>query len=85
MPAVENFRNALKELQIDTEIVTQIMAGYEKITDKASKPRRAAFFIQTIQRMEQLTDTETCHAIRDACACSKGGWRLAAVQKIARK
>jgi hypothetical protein len=35
--------------------------------------------------MEELLDRELCHDIRDACACSKGGWRLKAMQKIAKE
>lgn len=85
MGAVENFKRALAELQVDEAVVAQIMAGCEKISDKDKKEKRAAFFIQAINRMDALLDVETCRAIRDACACSKGGWRLKAVQQLAKE
>ena len=84
MSAVENFRKALDELQVDKDIKAQLLQGYENISDKAPKARRAAFFCQVIERMDETLPPEICHAVRDACACSKGGWRLAASKKVAR-
>ncbi|MCL5997324.1 MAG: DUF6144 family protein [Chloroflexi bacterium] len=85
MAAIQRFRAALQECQVDPDVTAEIMGGYESITDKAKKEDRAAFFVQAMQRMDARLDAETCHAIRDACACSKGGWRLKAVQKLARE
>ncbi len=85
MAAVENFRNALKECHIDESVVDQIMQGYDRITDRDTKEKRAAFFAQAMKRMDVLLELETCREIRDACACSKGGWRLNAVQKLAKE
>ncbi|HEX2905451.1 MAG TPA: hypothetical protein VHO69_01215 [Phototrophicaceae bacterium] len=84
MPAIANFRSALNELQIDETIVAQIMEGYEKISDSSKKELRAAFFVQAIARLDALLPPETAQAVRDACACSKGGWRLKEVEKVAR-
>lgn len=85
MTAVKRFRKALHELQIPAEITGQIFAGYQKISDNVKKEKRAAFFVTAIERMENLLDEDRCHEIRDACACSKGGYRLKASQKIARE
>jgi hypothetical protein len=85
MGAVINFRQALIEFHIDDAVVAQIMEGYEKIGDQSQKEKRAVFFAQAIARMDALLDAETCHAIRDSCSCSKGGWRLKAVQKLAQE
>jgi hypothetical protein len=85
MTAVQRFRNALQEYRIEDNIIAQIFEGYEKISDNVKKEKRAVFFIQAIERMEQLLDDQLCRDIRDACACSKGGFRLKAVQKIARE
>jgi hypothetical protein len=38
MGAVENFRRALTDLQVDSAIVAQIMEGYEKISDRSPIP-----------------------------------------------
>lgn len=60
----------------DNEKVTaEIMGGYESIIDNAKKETRAAFFMKAMERMEARMDFETRRAVRDACACSKGGWR----------
>ena len=83
MTAVQRFRHALQAHDVDEDIVGQIFEGYERISDKAKKERRAAFFVQAIERMDQLLDPQLCHDIRDACACSKGGWRLRKMQKVA--
>jgi len=85
MTAIQRFKTALKEYQVDEQTVAELLAGYETLTDKAPKAKRAAFFTQAIQRMDELLDAETCQAVREACACSKGGWRLKAVQKIAQE
>jgi hypothetical protein len=85
MTAVKRFKNALQEFQVEEGVVAQIFAGYETISDRSKKEKRAAFFIQAIERMEELLDRELCHDIRDACACSRGGWRLKAMQKIAKE
>lgn len=84
MPAVEKFKQALSECHVDEDAVAQIMAGYENISDKSKKEKRAAFFAQAVMKMDELLEAETCHQIRDSCACSKGGWRLKAVQKLAK-
>ena len=83
MTAVHRLKNALRELQVEDEIVAQVFAGYETLTDKAKKEKRAEFFIQAVQRMEALLGEQSSRAVRDACACSKGGWRLKAVQQVA--
>ena len=85
MTAVKRFRSALVQLQIPDETTEQIFAGYEKISDNVKKEKRAAFFITAIERMENLLDEDLCHDVRDACACSKGSYRLKASQKIARE
>ena len=85
MTAVKRFKNALPEFRVKDDIVAQIFQGYETVSDRSKKEKRAAFFVQAIERMESLLGRQLCHDIRDACACSKGGWRLKAMQKIAKE
>lgn len=85
MTAIQRFRNAIREIQVDGKVTAEIVEGYENISDGAKKETRAAFFKQAMERMDALLDDKTCRDIRDACACSKGGWRLKAVQKLARE
>ena len=82
MAAIQRFKDAIRDLQLDEEVTAKIMEGYETITDGAKKETRAAFFKQAVERMDALLDEETRRDLRDACACSKGGWRLKAVQKV---
>jgi hypothetical protein len=85
MTAILRYKNALRELQVDEGVIAKIFAGYENLTDQSRKETRAAFFIQAIQRMEECLGVQVSREVRDACACSKGGWRLKAVQKVARE
>jgi hypothetical protein len=83
MAAIQRFRNALQELQVDDNVTAEIFAGYENINDASKKELRAAFFMRAMQLMDARLDEQPRAEIRDACACSKGGWRLKAVQKMA--
>jgi len=85
MPAVDNLRKALNEFQVDQAIQDCLFLGYEKISDKAPKPRRAAFFRHAIRCMDDNLPPEISRALRDACACSKGGWRLESARKVAQE
>jgi len=84
MTAIQRFKTALRESSLDTSEQAALIEGYEDLTDRVSRERRAAFFADVIARMDATLDLETRRDIRDACACSKGGWRLKAVQKLAR-
>jgi hypothetical protein len=85
MTAILRFKNALQELHIPDDVTAQIMSGYETISDKSSKKMRAAFFIDAVNRMDALLGPQMCHDVRDACACSTGGWRLKAAQNVAKE
>lgn len=74
MTAVTRFREALKKHEIPESIQTRIFHGYETVSDRSKKEKKAAFFIDAINRMDILLDPETKQSIRDSCACSKGGW-----------
>ncbi len=85
MTAILRFKKSLQEHQIPEDIINKIFSGYENISDKASKGKKAAFFSEAIRHMDNLLEAPACQAVRDSCACSKGGWRLKAMQKIARE
>jgi hypothetical protein len=85
MPAVTSFKEALREKEIPESIQNQIFQGYENISDRSKKEKKVAFFIDAVNRMDKLLDPKTKYTIRDACACSKGGWRLKAMEKIAKE
>ncbi|MCW4012816.1 MAG: hypothetical protein NWF07_07465 [Candidatus Bathyarchaeota archaeon] len=85
MTAVTRFREALKKHEIPDPIQRQIFQDHETVSDRSKKEKKAAFFIDAIDRMDKLLDPEKNQAIRDSCACSKGGWRLKAMKKIAKE
>ena len=85
MAAIQRFKNALQQLQVDEKVTTEIFEGYESINDGAKKETRAAFFMKAMQRMDARLDEQTCGELRDACTCSKRGCRLKAVQKLDRE
>jgi len=82
--AVQRFRDSLRAHRVDAAVVTEIMQGYDRITDGWKKERKAAFFVQAMRVMDQRLDFRTRGDVRGACACSTGGWRERAVRKIAR-
>ncbi len=84
MTAIQRFKKALHQLEIDETVVAEIMEGHEQITDRAPKKTRAEFFARAMQRLDARLDFETRRDLRAACACSKGGWRLKAAQKVAK-
>ena len=85
MTAVKRFREALRLHDIPEATQSQLFIDFENISDRSKKEEKAAFFIEAIARMDEMLDAETSQAIRDSCACSKGGWRLKAMKKIAKK
>lgn len=85
MTAIQRFRKSLHHHKVDQTTLSKIFQGYENISDQSKKERKAAFFIQATDHMDENLPEDLCHSIRDACACSTGGWRLKAMQKIARE
>ncbi len=84
MTAIQRLKNALNKIQISESTQADIFKEFENISDQSKKERKAAFFVHAIDYMDENLPEELCHQIRDACACSTGGWRLKAMQKIAR-
>jgi len=85
MTAIQRLKKSLIQHAIDKKTLSKIFQGYENISDQSKKERKAAFFIRAIDYMDENLSEELCHQIRDECACSTGGWRLKAMQKIARE
>jgi len=83
MGAIERFRQALAGRGIEPAAINQIVAGYERVTDRSSKEKKAEFLTAAVQRMDELLPEDQRHEVRDACACSKGGRRLKAMEAIA--
>lgn len=85
MTAIRRFKNALIKFQINESTQADIFKEFENVSDQSKKELKAAFFVQAINYLDENLPEELCHQIRDACACSTGGWRFKAMQKIARE
>jgi hypothetical protein len=76
---------ALAKTGIESEIVTRIMEGGEKILKSSSSKKKAEWMKGAIDRMDVLLDEETRHAIREGCACCLKGKRQEITKEIAAK
>jgi hypothetical protein len=77
--------NKLNEAGIDQNIFDQILAGGESILSKTSAEKKAEWMKGAMDRMNDLLDTETRYAVREACACCLGGKRFEISKGIAKK
>ena len=85
MTAIQRFKHALNQFQISESNQADIFKKFENISDQSKKEHKAAFFVHAIDYMDENLPEELCHQIRDACACSTGGWRSKAMQKISKE
>ncbi len=74
----------LAEAGVDPEITDRILAGCESIR-KTDKPEKKAEHMRVVMdRMDDLLDAQTRHAVREACACCLGGKRIEISKGIAK-
>ena len=66
-------------------LVEQIMDGGDAILKGTTPERKAAWMAEAMSRMDELLETGTRHAVREACACCLGGKRLEMSRAIARQ
>ena len=76
---------SLEKAGIDPEIAARILEGGEEIHKDTKKEVIAAWMKGAMDRMDQLLEPETRHAVRQACACCLGGKRLTLSRAIARE
>jgi hypothetical protein len=48
-------------------------SGFEKVTDKSPKKKKAAYLFHAITEMDHSLDTDTCRRILESCACAANG------------
>lgn len=70
MAAIQKFKKSLIQQPVDEKTMSEIFHGYENISDQSKKERKAAFFMQAINTMDETLTEELCHDIRVACVCS---------------
>ncbi len=75
MPSPEKLEQALHDFAVGDDITTKIYAGFEGITTKTAKTKKAAFFRQALSVMNASLPPEQVKAIFETCACCKSGIR----------
>jgi hypothetical protein len=80
---IDKLDKELRKTGTPEGLIGEIMAGGEGIRRGTSPAQKAAWMGEAMRRMERLLDLDTCHAIREGCACCLGGKRLKLAKQIA--
>ena len=84
MPSPEKFMETLDEFEIKKEIVDELCGGFGKLSSKASRKIKSAFFRHALEVMNAKLPSETVQEILEANACCKSGTRLKNSKEFAR-
>lgn len=85
MPSPEKFRESLAVFGIGPEWIARIDRGYEAVTGKSAKSKRAAFFRHAVEVLEQSAAPESVRELMEWNACCKSGAREKASKQFARE
>ena len=69
---------------IPESAAARLLEGGDSIRKTASPERKAQWMAEAMRRMDDLLDEQTCHAVREGCACCLGGKRLKLSKAIAK-
>lgn len=72
----------LRAAGIPEATIARIMAGGGTIKKSAKPEKKAEWLKGAMERMDQLLDADTRHAVRECCACALGGRRHELAKKI---
>ena len=73
MAKPETLKRVLKEQNIDENVVNKINVGFENVTDKSAKKKKAEYLFHAVNEMERSLDKDTCQRILESCACVTKG------------
>ena len=85
MPSLEKFRKSLESFDVDKDTITRSQSGFENLTDKATKPKRAAYFKHAVDVLSEELPAEKFQEIFEGNACCKGGAREKASKAFAKE
>lgn len=85
MPSLEKFRKSLESFNVDKDTITRSQAGFENLTDKATKPKRAAYFKHAVDVLSEELSAEKFQEIFEWNACCKGGAKEKASKTFAKE
>ena len=70
MAKPETLKRMLIEQHIDSNIADNINNGYEDVTDKSSKKKKATYLFHAVSVLENELDKKTLCNFMQACACT---------------
>ena len=85
MPSLEKFRKSLESFDVDKDTITRSQSGFENLTHKATKPKRAAYFKHAVDVLSEELPAEKFQEIFEGNACCKGGAREKASKAFAKE
>jgi hypothetical protein len=72
MAKPETLKRVLVEHNVDKNIINKINNGYENVTNKSAKKKKAQYLFHAINEMDKSLDKDTCQKILEECACTIG-------------
>ena len=85
MPSLEKFRKSLESFNVDKDTITRSQSDFENLTDKSTKPKRAAYFKHAVDVLYEELPPEKFQEIFEWNACCKGGAREKASKAFAKE
>ena len=79
---IAELETQLKKAKVKPAIITQIMAGGDKILRKSKPAVKADWLKQAMERMDKLLPADVRYKVREECACSTTGSRLKLINKL---
>ena len=85
MPSLEKFRKSLESFNVDKDTIIRAQSDFENLTDKSTKPKRAAYFKHAVDVLYEELPPEKFQEIFEWNACCKGGAREKASKAFAKE
>jgi len=85
MAKPETLKRVLVEHNVDKDIINKINNGYENITNKSAKKKKAQYLFHAVNEMDKSLDKDTCLKILEECACTIGSSLEKKVRQVAEK
>jgi len=85
MAKPETLKRILVEHNVDKNIINKINVGYENVTNKSAKKKKAQYLFHAVNEMDKSLDKDTCQKIMEECACTIGSSLEKKVRQFAEK
>jgi len=85
MAKPETLKRVLVENNVDKNFINKINYGYENVTNKSAKKKKAQYLFHAINEMDKSLDNDLCQKIMHECACTIGSSLEKKVRLLAEK